>query len=164
MYKGNARIDVDIVRCSTNCIPDNMSKNGSIILIEDDADDQEIFTEAITHIGVKNELICFSTAIEAFEFLTRTTSQPFLIFCDVNLPMQTGIEFKRQVDQDPELRKRSIPFIFYSTSVDERSVTEAYTQMTIQGFFRKESTYPGIISRLKIILDYWYGCEHPSNF
>ena len=141
-----------------------MSKTGPIILIEDDADDQEIFKEAISQIGIKNELICFSTTFEALEFLNKMTGQPFLIFCDVNLPIQSGMDFKRQVDDDPELRRKSIPFLFYSTSVDKRSVTEAYTQMTIQGFFQKDFNYADIISRLRVIFEYWYGCEHPSNF
>jgi len=145
-----------------HCI--TMSKTGPIILIEDDIDDQEIFREAINEIGVKNELICFATTFQAYEFLQKMVGQPFLIFCDVNLPMQSGLDFKRQVDNFPELKRKSIPFLFYSTSVDKKSVTEAYTEMTIQGFFLKESNYTTIISKLKVILDYWNACEHPSNF
>ena len=141
-----------------------MSKTGPIILVEDDFDDEEIFREALSEIGVENELICFSTTFQAFEYLKKTTEQPFLIFCDVNLPKQSGLEFKRQLDNDPALKQKSIPFLFNSTSVDKRTVTEAYTHLTIQGYFRKQSNYPDVISSLKAIIDYWRCCEHPNNF
>lgn len=140
-----------------------MSKTGPIILIEDDHDDEEIFRGALKEIGVKNEFIWFSTTPEAFKFLKTMQGQPFLIFCDVNLPIQTGIEFKKQVDDDEQLRKKSIPFLFYSTSVDKKTVTEAYTKMTIQGFFKKEHSYTAIVDRLRLIVQYWMSCEHPTN-
>lgn len=142
----------------------NMSKTGPIILVEDDADDEEIFREALAEIGVENEIICFITTRETFDYLKKTTSQPFLIFCDVNLPGQSGLDFKKQVDHDPQLRQRSIPFIFNSTSVDKRTVTEAYRQLTIQGYFRKQHTYSDVLSTLRTIIEYWRCCEHPSSF
>lgn len=97
------------------------------------------------------------------EYLKLTTEHPFVIFCDVNLPGQNGIEFKKNLDADPYLRKKSIPFIFYSTSADARSVNEAYTKMTIQGFFQKKDDYNDIKNDIRIILDYWKVCKHPNS-
>ena len=141
-----------------------MSKTGPVILIDDDQDDEEIFRTALKELKVENEFIWFSNTADALVFLQEMTGQPFVIFCDVNMPKQSGLEFKREIDDHPLLRKKSIPFIFYSTSADKKLVTEAYNQTTIQGFFRKEHSYTAILAKLKAIIDYWMICEHPSNY
>src|SRR5258708_33408023 len=110
-----------------------MPKSGPIIIIEDDPDDEGILEEVIKELNITTKLIYFTNGTEAFDFLKVTSDQAFIIFCDVNLPEQNGIEFKRQIDEDKELRNKSIPFVFYSTSVNQSFVNEAYTQMTVQG-------------------------------
>ncbi|MCD6068960.1 MAG: response regulator receiver protein [Bacteroidetes bacterium] len=139
-----------------------MSKTGPILLIDDDPDDHEIFRSALTDVGVPNEFVWFPKTTDAFHFLKTMGGQPFLIFCDVNLAIESGLDFKKKIDADPALHKKSIPFLFYSTSVDKRTVTEAYVELTIQGFFQKEFTYQGVKNRLKMIVDYWMQCEHPA--
>ena len=138
-------------------------KAGPILLIEDDIDYQEIFREAVSELGVPNELIIFNNSIDAFNYLLETTDQPFIIFCDVNLPLLNGIEFKRKIDSNEDLRRKSIPFIFYSTTVNQDAVNEAYTKMTIQGFFRKKESFSDIKTNIKTILDYWKECKHPNT-
>lgn len=138
-------------------------KSGSIILIEDDIDDRDIFSDVLNDLKVKNALKWFDNCSDAFTYLKSMNEQPFIIFSDVNLPGLNGIEFKRKIDEDPELRKRSIPFIFYSTSVAQHIVNIAYTEMTVQGFFQKQSSYDDIKSSIKLILDYWQACRHPNT-
>jgi CheY-like chemotaxis protein len=139
-----------------------MSKVGPIVIVEDDKDDQEIIEEVITELRVENKIILFDNCIDTFAYLKTTKDQPFIIFCDVNLPQQSGIDFKRQIDEDDYLRKKSIPFIFYSTSVAQYAVNEAYTKMTVQGFFQKPNSYEEIRQLIKVILDYWKNCKHPN--
>jgi two-component SAPR family response regulator len=138
-------------------------KSGPIIVVEDDVDDQGIFAEILSEIGIKNELIWFTHSSDVIDYLKTTTDKPFIIFSDVNLPGQNGIEFKRQMDLDPQLRKKSIPFVFYSTSVDQRAVNEAYTHMTVQGFFQKGSSYDEMKKDISLILGYWEVCKHPNS-
>jgi len=130
-----------------------MSKLGPIVIVEDDLDDQEMIQEAMEEVGIKNELVFFDRSLKAFEFLKSTTQQPFLILSDVNLPAQNGIEFKRQIDEDRQLREKSIPFVFYSTAVDENSVNTAYQELTVQGFFKKKNKYEELKKDLKLIVD-----------
>jgi response regulator RpfG family c-di-GMP phosphodiesterase len=138
-------------------------KEGPIILVEDDLDDQEIFRDIVKELKVPNELIIFDNCPKAFRYLKDTPDQPFIIFCDVNLPGQNGIEFKKQIDEDKELRRKSIPFVFYSTSINQETVNEAYTKMTVQGFFQKKENYQEIKSNINLILDYWKTCKHPNT-
>ena len=138
-------------------------KSGPIIVVEDDADDRDVFEEILKELEIPNSVIWFKACNDAFNYLNQTTEQPFIIFCDVNMPGLNGIEFKRKIDNDPHLRRKSIPFVFYSTSINQRTINEAYTQMTVQGFFQKKNSYSELKKIIKLILDYWNVCSHPNT-
>lgn len=140
-----------------------MAKQGPILIVEDDEDDQDMIRDILLELGVQNELVIFSRGPEAMHYLKSSDVQPFLILSDVNLPQQNGIEFKRQIDEDPELRARSIPFVFLSTSADRHAVNEAYTQLTVQGFFQKRSNFRDQAEDLQLIINYWMNCKHPNS-
>ena len=140
-----------------------MSTIGPIIYIDDDEDDHEILLKVLSDLHVPNPVIGFTTCYEAWDYLRESTEQPFLIICDVNLPVQNGIELKLQIDNDEYLRKKSIPFVFYSTSVNQKTVTKAYTQMTIQGFFQKKVSFSEVKETIRSIIDYWQVCKHPNS-
>ena len=138
-------------------------QSGPIIAVDNDIDDQEIFEDILESLEIPNKLISFEDCNDALGYLKTTVEQPFLIFCDVNLPGLSGLEFKRQIDEDPQLWKKSIPFIFYSTSVNQKTVNDAYTQMTVQGFFQKKNSIAEIKNAIKLIIDYWKECKHPNT-
>ncbi|MFP5439010.1 MAG: response regulator [Bacteroidia bacterium] len=140
-----------------------MSKSGAIIIIEDDLDDRHFFEKIFADMGVKNEVLWFADTSEAYDFLTNTIKSIFIIFSDVSLPGQSGLDFKRSIDNNPKLRQKSIPFVFYSTSANQQEVNEAYTQMTTQGFFKKENSLKETTETLKIIFDYWKLSKHPNT-
>lgn len=136
-------------------------KNGPIILVEDDPDDQEFIVDALRTLDVKNEVKIYDNGQKALEFLLTTDIQPFLIISDVNLPIMNGLQLKSEIQATPRLKSKSIPFIFLSTSADLKAVTEAFN-LQVQGFFVKENTYRGIQEQLKQIMDYWKSCRHPN--
>jgi CheY-like chemotaxis protein len=140
-----------------------MAKPGPIIIIEDDADDKEFLEEILSELGLSNRIIWMENVEKAFKYLVGATEQPFLILSDVNLPGRNGIEFKAEIDKDPELRKKSIPFVFFSTATDQKSVNEAYTKMTVQGYFQKRGSFQEMKKVIKIIIDYWEVCKHPNS-
>ena len=140
-----------------------MAIAGPIIIVEDDADDEAVFGEILKELNIPNKIVWFIGADEALSYLRTTADQPFIIFSDVNLPKENGIEFKRRIDADAQLRKKSIPFVFYSTFLDQRAVNEAYTEMTVQGFFKKGDTYSQIKDAVRLIIDYWRICVHPNT-
>lgn len=137
-------------------------KQRPIVLIEDDADDKDILQEVLSELNLPYAIVWFKNCLDAWKYLLSSPDQPFIILCDINLPLQNGIEFKRQIDGNPELRKKSIPFVFYSTSASQKLVNEAYTQLTVQGFFKKEYDFEAIKNQMKIIMAYWAICKHPN--
>jgi CheY-like chemotaxis protein len=138
-------------------------KTGPIILIDDDRDDKDVFLDILNDLKVSNPIIWFQNCDDAFSYLKTTSEQPFIIFCDLNLPGISGIECKRQIDDNEELRKKSIPFVFCSTTADQKTVNEAYTKMTVQGFFKKKNTYSELKETIRLIVAYWEECKHPNS-
>jgi CheY-like chemotaxis protein len=137
--------------------------SGPIILLEDDNDDKEIFSEILKELNIKNEIISFTHPGDAYHFLDNSSEQPYIIISDVNLPGMSGLEFKNKLDANEKLKKKSIPFVFYSTSAEKKYVTDAYVYLTVQGYFRKGNSYPEIKNQLRIIFEYWKICQHPNS-
>ncbi len=138
------------------------SKPGPLMIIEDDLDDQEIIKEILQSLEISNQILFFNDGTEALSYLQTTTDQPFLIICDVNLPKMNGLEFRIEINNDERLRKKSIPFIFFSTNAGRDTVQKAY-DLTVQGFFTKSSTLQELENTLAMIITYWTHCKHPNN-
>ncbi len=136
--------------------------SGPIVLVEDDEDDISIFTEVLKELDIPNRLVTFDKPADAYHFLDNSSEQPYIIISDVNLPGMSGLEFKNKLDQNDRLKKKSIPFIFYSTSAEKKYVTEAYLHLTVQGFFIKGHSLKEIKDQIKTIFEYWKICQHPN--
>lgn len=138
-----------------------MNKNGPIIIIEDDDDDRDILTEIFNELKYNNEIIFFSDSLKALDYLTHTEIEPFLVLSDINMPKLNGMELRDKVHNNEDLRTKSIPYLFFSTSAEQRHVIDAYSR-SIQGFFIKPSNYNRLKSVIKKIVEYWQECESPN--
>ena len=138
-----------------------MNRQGPIIIIEDDADDQAIFTEVFASLSYPNEIIFFSDGETALDFLTTTEADPFIIFSDINMPKLSGIELRERIHQNESIRLRTIPYLFFSTSADQRHVVDAYSK-SAQGFFIKPSNFGELETMIKTIVEYWLKCVAPN--
>ncbi|MBC7571795.1 MAG: response regulator [Spirosoma sp.] len=138
-----------------------MNKNGAIIIVEDDADDQELFSMVFRELNYKNEVIFFSDGQEALTYLTAQTSEPFIVFSDINMPKLNGIELRKQIHENESIRIKTIPYLFFTTSAEQRDVIDAYSK-SIQGFFIKPSSLQDLTGLIKIIIDYWKHCVSPN--
>jgi CheY-like chemotaxis protein len=140
-----------------------MSKNGPIIIVDDDPDDQLLAKEVIGSLGMTNKVMQFFTALDALEYLMNDLQdQPFIILSDINLPRMNGIELKKAIEANDELRKRAIPFVYYSTS-GEKSIVDKAFSLQVQGFFVKANSLNEMRQCFRIIFDYWRISRHPNN-
>ena len=139
-----------------------MARSGPIIVIEDDQDDVDMLSEVFGSIGVSNEIIYFNECQSALDFLSNNLAvKPFLIFSDINLPGMTGAEMKKKINESDDLRRRSIPFVFLTTSSAQKAVMEAFENLA-QGFFTKPRNMNSLKHMIEMILNYWKLCEHPN--
>ena len=81
-----------------------MSKKGPILLIEDDEDDQLLISQAIHRLALANPVHIFHNGQEALAYLEATKEQPFLILCDINMPLLNGLELRAEINQNEYLR------------------------------------------------------------
>lgn len=138
-----------------------MNKGGPIIIIEDDLDDQHILAEVFNELLVKNEILFFGDGEKALCYLTETKIEPFIIFSDINMPRLNGMELRAKVHENEDLRLKSIPYLFFTTSAEQQSVIDAYSK-SIQGFFIKPAEYRELYATIKSIIDYWTRCVSPN--
>ena len=138
-----------------------MNKDGPIIIIEDDMDDQYILTEIFNELNYENKLIFFGDGVLALEYLVKTDVEPFLVLSDINMPKLNGMELREKVHNNEDLRLKSIPYLFFSTSAEQKHVIDAYSR-SIQGFFIKPSNYEKLKSVIVKIVEYWQECESPN--
>jgi CheY-like chemotaxis protein len=135
---------------------------GPIIVVDDDPDDHEFMKDFCHRAGVSDRLRFFVNGFEALKYLKATTDKPFIILCDINMPVMNGLEFRKSINDDDYLRRKSIPFVFFSTAASPSQVREAY-DLTVQGFFLKKPSISQTEESLKRILDYWRDCQHPNS-
>ena len=139
----------------------SVNKSGPIIIIEDDLDDQEILTDVFKELNYKNEVVFFSDSYQALAYLTNTDKEPFIVLSDINMPKLNGMELREKVHNNEDLRMKSIPYLFFSTSAEQKHVIDAYSR-SIQGFFVKPSSYEKLKSVIRKIVEYWQECESPK--
>ena len=138
-----------------------MTKSGPVIIIEDDEDDIIIMREALTELDLNNEVIFFKNGQLALEYLKREDVEPFIIICDINMPVMDGITLKREIQKDAHLRLKCVPYLFFTTSANRYDVLEAYAN-SVQGFFIKPHSIHGLRKILKDIIGYWQHSEAPD--
>ena len=138
-----------------------MNKTGPIVIIEDDVDDQDILTDIFKELNYDNKLIFFGDSVQALEYLTDTDIEPFLVLSDINMPKLNGMELREKIHNNEDLRLKSIPYLFFSTSAEQKHVIDAYSR-SIQGFFVKPNNYDKLKNTITKIVEYWQECVSPN--
>lgn len=140
-----------------------MSLKGPIVIIDDDIDDRDMIGAMLEELNLINAIRDFENGQVALDYLLTTLESPLLILCDINMPIMNGLELRDQIDADPYLKKKSIPFIFLTTSDSPIQVRQAYNG-TIQGYFKKCNSFQEGKDHLELVINYWKLCLHPNNF
>ena len=140
-----------------------MNKNGPVVIIEDDEDDQEMLSEIFQKLDYKNEIVFFADGNDALAYLNRTDIKPFLILSDINMPKINGFELRSKVHTNELLEIKCIPYLFFSTSATKQSVIDAYA-ISVQGFFVKPNTHAKLEATVRKIMEYWKECIAPNEY
>lgn len=137
-------------------------RNGPILIIDDDEDDQFLVKRMLTELNVSNPIRFFANGPQVLDYLTHTNEQPFIVLCDINMPLMGGLELRQVIDADPTLHDKAIPFVFMTTDASRDLIKDAY-RTTTQGFFRKAVGYEAARAQLNMVITYWQHCLHPSD-
>ena len=140
-----------------------MNKNGPVVVIEDDEDDQFILNEVFTKLNYTNKVVYFKNGNEALAYLNKTEIVPFLILSDINMPVINGFELRNKVATNEQLHIKCIPYLFFTTTATKQSVIDAYA-LSVQGFFVKPASYDKLEATIRKIMEYWKECIAPNEY
>jgi len=106
--------------------------NKTIMLVEDNPDDQKLTLLAFQKNKIDNEIIIRQDGVEALDYLfgrneyrhRDTGTMPAVILLDLKLPRLNGLEVLKQVRADE--RTKLIPVVILTSSQEEVDITASY--------------------------------------
>ena len=132
-----------------------------VLLVEDDEVDVMNVRRAFEKNRITNPLYVAGNGVEALAML-RDGSVPSgrrLILLDLNMPRMTGIEFLRELRNDPALRGTTV--VVLTTSNSERDKVEAY-DLNVAGYLLKPVTFLNFVEVMAALNKYWTLSEMPD--
>jgi two-component system, response regulator len=105
---------------------------GVILLVEDDASDEELTLLALKRSNIGNEVIVMRDGAAALDYLfgrgahagRDTSVLPQVALLDLNLPRLSGIEVLRAIRADP--RTKLLPVVILTSSKEDGDLASGY--------------------------------------
>jgi CheY-like chemotaxis protein len=135
-------------------------KTMHILLVEDDEVDVMNVRRAFDRNKIANPIYVAENGLEGLRML-RDGTVPHgrrLVLLDLNMPRMNGIEFLREVRQDPELAGLSV--VVLTTSNEERDKIDAY-KLNVAGYLLKPVTFINFVELTSALNKYWTLVEMP---
>ncbi|MEO5683904.1 MAG: response regulator [Chitinophagaceae bacterium] len=128
-----------------------------ILLIEDNAGDILLTTEALQQGKLINRLSVVTNGDEAIDFLTKqgnyaNAGLPDLILLDINLPRKNGHEVLQYIKESRELKH--IPVIMLTTSSSESDIASSY-QHSANCYISKPVDVNAFMDAIAKLGDFW---------
>jgi two-component system response regulator len=132
----------------------------TILMADDDIDDQLMTKEAFEESRLANDLRFVSDGVELLDYLKRrgryaapgAAPRPGLILLDLNMPKKDGREALKEIKCDPELR--SIRIVVLTTSKAEEDIYRTY-DLSASSYITKPVTFDGLTEVIRTIGRYW---------
>ena len=110
----------------------------SVLLVDDDLDDQDIFRTALLEVASSVALTTANNGEDALQQLHNNPHYPDLIFLDINMPVLNGFDTLAQIKKEAPLR--NIPVFIYTTSARPEDVERA-KELGARDCIRKPSDF-----------------------
>jgi len=113
-------------------IEDRTLTRKTILLVEDNPDDEELTLRALRKSNIMNKVVVAHDGEEAMDYLFARGKYiardidflPAVVLLDLKLPKVGGIEVLRQIRSDA--RTRRLPVVVLTSSKEERDLDEVY--------------------------------------
>ena len=138
-----------------------MSKQRLFFIVDDDADDQELFIEAVGEVDSTIRCITASDSEEALDLLkNRKIPLPDVIFLDLNMPRLNGKQCLAELKKQAHLR--DIPVIIYSTSSEKRDIDET-SRLGAAHFLTKPNKFEELCEAITYVVSRDWTAEEVNN-
>jgi two-component system, response regulator len=119
-----------------------MMRDETILLVEDNPDDELLTRRALKKSNVCNEVVVARDGAEALDYLFATgayegrnpAAMPQVILLDLGLPKVDGLEVLRRIRSD--VRTKRLPTVILTSSEDQQDLVEGYG-LGANGYVRK---------------------------
>jgi CheY-like chemotaxis protein len=136
-----------------------VTEQSVILLIEDDAEDIELFRLALAQIGSPHKLVAVQFAKDAISYLCRFGQfkdeklypKPILIVLDLSLPGMSGLDFLTWAKCEPPERIPPIVVLSYSALELDRTLTG---KLGAKGYFVKSPNLQETVAMAKTLLSF----------
>jgi two-component system response regulator len=102
--------------------------DGTILIVEDDADDLELMQRALRKAGVANTVIVTRDGVEALRVLLDGPAPlpdlPMVVLLDMKLPRLDGLEVLARIRG--EARTRTVPVVILTSSDEQEDLLRGY--------------------------------------
>jgi CheY-like chemotaxis protein len=135
-------------------IPGKFSTNDkvnfmTILYADDDRDDRELMTEALSKIDPSISCQTASDGQHVLELLRNSNELPDYIFLDINMPVMDGKQCL--VELKNETRLKNIPVVIYSTTQDAKEINQLY-RMGASSFIQKPNNFSELCATLGLFI------------
>ena len=127
----------------------------TILLIEDNPDDEELTLRAFKSTKLVNEVVVMRDGAEALEYLFDkygSVPQPEVILLDLKLPKIGGLEVLRRLRADP--RTELIPVVILTSSGEDEDRLRGY-KLGANSYVRKPVDFRQFLEATRLIGLYW---------
>ncbi len=121
-----------------------------ILIVDDDAEDMELFGQAVAEIDPTITCVEAYNGLEALKILKRNEWLPDYIFLDINMPLMNGRRCLEEIKSNDSYMR--IPVIIYSTTRDADQI-RACRDLGAD-FLTKPESFDVLVTSLKQILKY----------
>ncbi|HYS42871.1 MAG TPA: response regulator [Geobacteraceae bacterium] len=143
-----------------------MNHKHVILLVEDNADDEELTRLAFAQSKIANRLIVVRDGVEALDYLFATGAwadrapedEPCLVLLDLKLPKIGGLEVLRRLREDQ--RTRLLPVVILTSSVEDQDVVSGY-DLGCNSYIRKPVDFEQFTEAVNILGLYWLVLNQP---
>ncbi|MGZ3847253.1 MAG: response regulator [Flavisolibacter sp.] len=122
-----------------------------ILLVDDDAEDQFIFCDAIETVDGTAPVHIESCGVDALDYLSSLPHNhlPCVVLADLNMPKMNGSELLKELKGND--RFKNIPIIIYTTSVNEME-KEACLSLGAHDYITKPLSYQQSIEVARMVV------------
>lgn len=142
--------------------------NGTtILLVEDNPDDEALTLRAMKKNNIKNEIAIAHDGVEALDYLFGTgtfagrdvSDTPQLILLDLKLPKVDGLEVLRRLRADA--RTKFIPVVILTSSKEEQDLISSYS-LGANSYVRKPVDFGQFMDAVHQLGMYWLVLNEPA--
>ena len=137
----------------------------SILLVEDNEDDEALTLRALRKNSIVNPIIVVRDGAEALDYLFargahagRQPEMPQVVLLDLNIPKINGLGVLKQLRADE--RTRLLPVVVLTSSKEDEDIIQSY-QLGANSYVRKPVEFARFSEAVKTLGLYWLLLNEP---